>query len=97
MDSKLATVFAEVIDEYIEAIQWCSGSADFGEGGQARDGWNKIMPPLLDTKVSIVLCPLSRDGEDFVNEIIVNAPPVSGTDIMPSSQRRTLPQPHRYY
>ena len=30
-----------------EALQWCSGSADFQEGGQARKGWLKICKPLL--------------------------------------------------
>ncbi len=32
-----------------EALSWCSGSADFGEGGQAREGWLKLCEPLLAT------------------------------------------------
>lgn len=36
-----------LIDRYIEALQWCSGSADFGPGGQAREGWLKLCEPLL--------------------------------------------------
>ena len=55
MDSELAMVFAEVIDEYIEALQWCSGSADFGASGKAKIGWDKITPPLLDPEISIEL------------------------------------------
>lgn len=29
------------------ALQWCSGSADFNEGGVAREGWLKLCAPLL--------------------------------------------------
>lgn len=29
------------------ALVWCSGSNDFGEGGQAREGWLKLCAPLL--------------------------------------------------
>ena len=38
---------ARLIDQYREALIWCSGSADFNPGGQAHDGWNKICEPLL--------------------------------------------------
>jgi len=31
-----------------EALIWCSGSADFGDGGQAREGWLKLCAPLLE-------------------------------------------------
>jgi len=47
MDTELAEAFAEIIDEYREALIWCSGSADFQEGGQARKGWLKICEPLI--------------------------------------------------
>lgn len=30
-----------------EALQWCSGSDDFQEGGVARKGWLKVCAPLL--------------------------------------------------
>src|SRR5437870_8590304 len=30
------------------ALRWCSGSADFAPGGQGRQGWEKIVQPLLD-------------------------------------------------
>lgn len=30
-----------------EALLWCSGSADFNEGGVAREGWLKVCAPLL--------------------------------------------------
>ena len=48
MDTALAEAFAEIIDEYREALIWCSGSADFGPEGQARVGWLKIVKQLLD-------------------------------------------------
>lgn len=47
MDPILAVVFAEVIEEYIDALQWCSGSEDFAKDGHARVGWEKIVEPLL--------------------------------------------------
>ena len=31
----------------LEALLWCSGSADFNEGGVAREGWLKLCAPLL--------------------------------------------------
>ena len=40
--------FARIIDEYKEALMWCSGSADFGQGGKAEIGWKKICKPLLN-------------------------------------------------
>lgn len=48
MDSELATVFAEKIDSYLAALQWCSGSKDFNKDGIARLGWEKIVKPLLE-------------------------------------------------
>ena len=47
MDPVLAEVFAEKLDKYIEALQWCGGSADFAFEGQARKGWDGICAPLL--------------------------------------------------
>jgi len=47
MIPELAEEFARILDAYIEALIWCGGSADFGEGGQAREGWKKICEPLL--------------------------------------------------
>lgn len=47
MDVRLAEAFADILDKYIEALQWCSGSADFNVGGQARKGWLKICVPLI--------------------------------------------------
>lgn len=35
-----------------EALIWCSGSADFNEGGIAREGWLKMCAPLLDTALT---------------------------------------------
>ena len=47
MIPSLALVFAEVIDNYIEALQWCSGSGDFQVEGKARKGWNRLCVPLI--------------------------------------------------
>ncbi len=47
MDVELAEEFANILDEYIDALIWCSGSADFGPGGQAEKGFNKICRPLI--------------------------------------------------
>ena len=47
MDVELATVFAEQIDRYIEALIWCSGSQDFAEEGIARVGWLEVRNRLL--------------------------------------------------
>ena len=33
-----------------EALRFCSGSADFGLGGQAEEGWNRLCEPLLKGK-----------------------------------------------
>ncbi len=39
---------ADVIDQYKDALLWCSGSPDFQVGGKARKGWNKLVKPLLE-------------------------------------------------
>ena len=46
MDVRLAKAFADILEEYIEALQWCGGSADFQKEGIARKGWEKIAKPL---------------------------------------------------
>ena len=33
--------------EFRHALFWCGGSADFNEGGVAREGWLKMCAPLL--------------------------------------------------
>ena len=48
MNSNLAEVFAERVERYLEALRWVSGSTDFCEGGRAREGWEKLIKPLLD-------------------------------------------------
>jgi hypothetical protein len=35
------------LDKVIDALIWCSGSADFQEGGVAREGWLKVCAPLI--------------------------------------------------
>ena len=47
MDVNLAEAFADILDEYIEALQWCGGSDDFQINGKARQGWNKIVTHLI--------------------------------------------------
>jgi len=47
MIPELAEEIAKVIDEYCNALMWCSGSADFSEEGKARKGWLKICQPLI--------------------------------------------------
>ena len=49
MDEKLVKAFEDILDKYIDALIWSSGSADFAEGGQAREGWLKICQPLLNS------------------------------------------------
>ena len=34
-------------DQLRDALIWCSGSADFGPGGKAETGWNKVCRPLI--------------------------------------------------
>lgn len=53
MDTRLGQIFAKKISEYIEALQWCSGSDDFGPGGKAYIGFEKICRPLMDHKINI--------------------------------------------
>ena len=36
------------IGQFWEALEWCSGSADFNEGGVARSGWIRFCAPLID-------------------------------------------------
>ena len=43
----LAEKFAELLDEYIKALQWCGVNVDFCPNGIARMGWVKICQPLL--------------------------------------------------
>jgi hypothetical protein len=47
MDVDLATEFAKLLDDYIEALVWCSGASDFAPEGKAREGWEKIVAPLI--------------------------------------------------
>jgi len=48
MDVRLAEEFARILDQYICALQWCSGSSDFGPGGLAREGWTRTVQPLIN-------------------------------------------------
>jgi len=41
------TEHEQEIEAYREALRWCGGSADFGLGGKARDGWLHVVEPLI--------------------------------------------------
>lgn len=56
------------IAELESALVWCSGSADFQEGGRARVGWLKLCQPLLDT-----LTPKEQESETGAE--LVEVPP----------------------
>jgi hypothetical protein len=43
----LDRLIADAVKPYVDALIWCSGSADFNEGGFAREGWQKLCAPLL--------------------------------------------------
>ena len=47
MNLELATVFAEKLDEYKDAIIWMSGSSDFAPEGQAGKHFREIRENLL--------------------------------------------------
>lgn len=55
MDSALAEVIAEKIDQYIDVLFWVAGSADFDSGGLARKGWMKLGQPLIDEWLRVTL------------------------------------------
>jgi len=52
MDAFLAEAIVEeikpIVDRFLEALIWCSGSDDFQKDGKAETGWNKLCRPLLD-------------------------------------------------
>jgi hypothetical protein len=35
------------IDDLTEALQWCSGAAEFQPGGESRKEWERYIQPLL--------------------------------------------------
>lgn len=44
--ARLVAMQARQIDALVDGLKWCSGSADFNEGGQAREGWLVLMATL---------------------------------------------------
>lgn len=38
--------------QFVDALIWCSGSAEFNEGGQARNGWLKLCRPLIEAALA---------------------------------------------
>jgi hypothetical protein len=75
MDTVLGTVFAEKIAEYIDALQWCSGSADFGPDGRAWIGFERVCRPLMrmDHKIDI-----SKLTPALYKSLCENAPELLG-------------------
>lgn len=61
MDPELTEVFAEKIDQYLDALIWCSGSADFAEGGQAHKGWVKTCVPLLEPRTRSTIAHIAEE------------------------------------
>lgn len=45
LEAQIGGLF-HLVDELVKALQWCGGSGDFQEGGQARAGWLKVRPLL---------------------------------------------------
>lgn len=48
VDADFKLDIARGIEQYIDALRWCSGSKDFQVGGQARRGWIKLVVPLIN-------------------------------------------------
>ena len=48
MSKSMKERLRETLAEAIEKLQWCTGSADFGPGGQAEEGWNKGPAKLIE-------------------------------------------------
>jgi len=36
-----------LLEQYRKALKWCSGIGDFQVGGKARDGWERVVKPLI--------------------------------------------------
>lgn len=52
-----------IIERARDALIWCSGSQDFGEGGQAREGWLKDCRPLIN-EISAILDTVNKKEEE---------------------------------
>jgi len=67
----------QLIEKLREALMWCSGSADFGEGGKARVGWLKCCEPLLRGDIKHLLPrpdPMSKEeAEKLVKDLVDKA------------------------
>lgn len=55
-DEQLQYNIAVVLDKYVDALLWCSGSVDFQVGGQARKGWNKLVKSLIEPTMNCPEC-----------------------------------------
>lgn len=45
---KRATEAREGWRAAVEALRWCGGAADFQRQGRAREGWLRVVVPVLD-------------------------------------------------
>lgn len=45
---RLATEAADEIDRLRDALSWCGGSPSFAPGGEAHEGWEETVRPLMD-------------------------------------------------
>lgn len=57
------TELNEVCLELIHAVQWCSGSGDFGPGGIAEKGWQNSVRPVIQKGYDALL---EKEQEDSV-------------------------------
>ena len=69
-------------NELKKALEWCSGSDDFQDGGKAREGWLKICVPLLQNapvedklnlteELGLLLNRLSREEDSNTPDFIL--------------------------
>jgi hypothetical protein len=64
-NAALAAERRVVVERYREALIWCSGADDFAPDGKAREGWEKIVKPLLDAEASDIPPNEESDGSAF--------------------------------
>ncbi len=65
-DEELQLTIAFVLNKYVDALLWCSGSVDFQVGGQARTGWNKFVVPLIKCATKCPKCDSADVDTDAV-------------------------------
>jgi hypothetical protein len=86
MDPRLGIVFAEKIGRYINALQWCSGSEDFGPDGKAYIGFERVCRPLMTPIPEIDITRLTVEQYRNLRE---NAPELLGLKPKDRKNQRT--------